>query len=110
MRTNNWEGIEIKTIGQSKQYKFEYNKAKSALKTLIPLAIAMAMVIIKFAANITFFPTVDILYFALVIIMLFTTFLCGCRWILNSILGDNITEKSNINLKESKDEKNKNRN
>lgn len=100
MRTNNWEGISFVLLNGGTKHKFYYNKKKSALKCIVPAVTMTVQIIVTavFKIDMPFF--VGLLYFIVFMVLLIITFIYGCRWIINSHLGENITEKANFKIEE----------
>ena len=96
MRTNNWTGMEMIAIDGGGKYRFTYDKKKSALLTLTPLIVALLMLIIKLVAKLQMFQTVEVIYYSIIVLCLMFSVVFGCKWILTSILGENITDKAKI--------------
>lgn len=93
MRTNNFIGIDYVLLDGGDNYKFAYKKKKLAIATIVPFSIALLMVVLYFVAF-KMNATLTAFYFGMIFILLIVSFIFGSKWILNKILGDNITEEA----------------
>lgn len=101
MRTNKWNGINFEFCqSETTGYKFSYKKDKFIWGTCTTLTAAIMLLILQIAVlkmNII----ASVFYFALIMLLTFASFIFASKLILNSYLGDNITERAEICLNDA---------
>lgn len=96
MKTNNWEGIDFVGVDGSGKYNFKYNKKKLAIKTLTPITLSLILIPLFFVIRPVTFRTIKVIYLLAILILLCIGAIYGAKWILSSVVGENITQKANI--------------
>lgn len=95
MRTNSFTGVDFKYMeGDTGVYKFEYNKVKAILFTLIPLFVSLTLVIVKATTKFNASTALNLFYYSLIVlgIMFFSIF--GLIWFIKTQIGDNKSGKA----------------
>ncbi len=96
MKSNSWQGINYKLIDGGSDYKFEYNKVKHALKTIITLLVPIVMIVLNIFINFNMVPALYIIYYAVVVMMLLLGIINLCKWFISRLIGDTIRDSANF--------------
>lgn len=94
MKINRWTGIEFVNAGIGDAYKFGYKKVVPIFSTIVPFFTALFMIVLKVAVNFKISGGLMAIYIGIIATCLLFGAVFGFRWILKSILGDNILDKA----------------
>lgn len=95
LKTNNWTGIECVLInGEIGNYKFEYSKSRSIIKTIVPFLIFIFVLVFCCVIKFQIMPVFTVLCFFIMLLSLFMSVMYGFKWVLSSYMGDSISDKA----------------
>lgn len=96
MRINGWQGIQLVGVDGGKSFKFNYNKTKSALLTLVPLFFSILLVILFIVLKNKMSTMVKIFIWLTIFISIVLSSVFGINWFIKNEIGENILEKAKI--------------